>query len=112
MIFQKLASSQVDNTGTSCFQEASLATGNILRDVREETAVGRQCSVTGVEMDLVCDLLYLGRPSLPLLQQLRRISSPCFTCPISTLSEEVSTLQSHKQPHPGFCKVAKDLGEF
>lgn len=36
MMCQKRASSPVDYTGTGCFQEALLASGNIARDVREE----------------------------------------------------------------------------
>lgn len=36
MMCQKRASSHVDYTGTGCFQEALLASGNIARDVKEE----------------------------------------------------------------------------
>lgn len=71
MIFQKLASSHVDNTGTSYFQEALLASGNIVRDVREE-ALQWEVMVEFCHLGKHAPSLSpaLGEPSLLLLQRL------------------------------------------
>jgi len=87
MIFQKLAGSHVDNTGTGCFQDALLASGNIVGDVGEE-ALQWEDRVEFCDVDKHALSLSPapGKPSLPLLQQLWCTSSPRFMAPISTPS--------------------------